>query len=206
MHALINKALQSYITACHGFDVWQTVALRARVPSDPLDIMLQMRPGQTLDILQAMTDVLGQDRSVMLEDLGTFLAAHPDCENLRRLLRFGGQNFMDFLLSLPDMPARVRLAVPDMPMTRLRISQKPRPVSMQAHLELICSTCVPGWAHVLLGLVRAMADDYGALALLDLVHADHDHHVISIKVIEAGFATPRQFHLRKPNSTAQAAQ
>lgn len=206
MHALINKALQSYVSACHGQQAWKQVAVCAGVPSDPLDIMLQHPADQTDVILRAMENVLNRDRVALLEDLGTFLASNPICENLRRLLRFGGQNFMEFSLSLPDMPARVRLAVPDMPMPRLRIERVANPVDVQAHLRLICYAADPSWGHVLLGLIRAMADDYGALALFKHTTKDAQCSLIDIEIVESGFATPRQFNLRKPLFTSQAAQ
>jgi hypothetical protein len=54
---------------------------------------------------------------------------------------------------------------------------------------------VQGGGHVMLGLLRAMADDYGALVLLDHQGMTEGAEVISIHILEQSFAEGRRFEL-----------
>ncbi len=58
---------------------------------------------------------------MLLEDLGTYLVSHPNVQGLRRLLRFGGAGFIDFLHSLDELHDRARLAVPDLDLPQLEL-------------------------------------------------------------------------------------
>ncbi len=55
----------------------------------------------------------------------------------------------------------------------------------------------PGFTPVFAGILRAMADDYGAFALVDLA-GPAAPGVIHIDLLEAAFAEGRSFHLGRP--------
>jgi hypothetical protein len=46
----------------------------------------------------------------------------PGLEPLRRLLRFGGGTFEEFLVSLEELPDRARLAMPELEMPEITLS------------------------------------------------------------------------------------
>ncbi len=119
--------------------------------------------------------------------------SHPSLERLRRLLRFGGVTFVDFLHSLDDLDGRCRLALPELclPLLRLREVEPGRFV-------LRCETGLPGAGHVIVGLLRAMADDYGALVLLEHLGTDEMGETVSIHLLETQFAAGRRFDLAAP--------
>ncbi len=61
---------------------------------------------------------------------------------------------------------------------------------------MTCSHAVPGFGYVMLGILRAMADDYGALVVLE--HQgwqDAGEEVIQVHLLEAAFAQGRSFDL-----------
>ena len=126
----------------------------------------------------------------MLEDLGTYLVSHPSVEALRRLLRFGGLDFVDFLHSLEDLPGRARLAVRDLALPRMELD-----VLGERRFELRCIDAPEGFGHVLVGLMRAMADDYGALAVLEHLGRKGRVERIGIDVTMSGFSPGRAFNL-----------
>ncbi len=74
------------------------------------------------------------------------------------MLRFGGVTFVDFLHSLEDLPDRGRLALPDLDLPELHITDHG-----PDFFTLKCRAELTGAGHVMVGLLRAMADDYGAL-------------------------------------------
>ena len=63
------------------------------------------------------------------------------------------------------------------------------------HFSLICASPIDGYGHVMMGILRTMADVYGALALLDHHGGDTGTEVISISLIETEFAEGRVFDL-----------
>ena len=76
--------------------------------------MLSYDDQLTYDVIDALCVELDRPRLDLLEDLGTFLVSHPRMERLRRLMRFSGETYLEFLLSLDDLPDRVRLAAMNM--------------------------------------------------------------------------------------------
>jgi hypothetical protein len=52
-----------------------------------------------------------------------------------------------------------------------------------------------GFGAVMLGVLRTMADDYGALVLLDLRPIAPGHDIIDISLVETAFAEGRSFTL-----------
>ncbi len=133
---------------------------------------------------------MNRPRDDVMEDIGTYLVSHPNVEALRRLLRFGGVTFIEFLHSLDDLPDRARLAVADLNLPRIELHDHG-----PSRFSLICKSPVAGYGHVMMGILRAMADDYGALALLDYQGRDKRVETISISLIETEFAKGRVFDL-----------
>ncbi len=83
---------------------------------------------------------------------------NPRHQALRRLLRFGGSSFVEFLQSLEELPDRARLALQEVAFPRIDVAE-----IGPAHYRLHFDCQVPAIFPVALGAVRAMADDYGAL-------------------------------------------
>ena len=168
MHGLINKAIQSFITDSFGEAVWQRVSAQSGVAQDlgpdGFEAMQQYDDRITDSMLAVAARLLERTRCSLLEDLGTYLVCNPRLASLRRLLRFGGVSFTDFLYSLEDLPGRTRLAVPELALPEIDTEEQG-----EGRFLLICRACPPGFGHVLMGILRALADDYGALAVIDHV-------------------------------------
>lgn len=194
MHGLINRAIQSFLADTYGPDVWAVIAREAQVPVGGFEAMLSYDAGITGAMLIAAESVLDRPREGILEDLGTYLVSHPNREGLRRLLRFGGMNFLDFLHSLEDLPDRARLALPDLDLPDLMLTD-----AGGDRFMMTCHSQIPGAGHIALGLLRAMADDYGALVLLDHLGTGTDGEVVAIHLLERRFAEGRRFNLAAEN-------
>ncbi|MEP4702397.1 MAG: heme NO-binding domain-containing protein, partial [Parasphingorhabdus sp.] len=144
----------------------------------------------TVDLITALMSEFDRPLPDVLEDMGTFLVSHPQMEPLRRLLRFGGENYVDFLHSLDDLPDRTRLAVSDLHLPEMELVD-----NSVASYTLICQPGLPGFGFVMMGILRAMADDYGALVMLDHDGVRGATEYISITLIETAFAAGRVFDL-----------
>ncbi len=190
MHGLINRSIQCFLRDTYGADLWSDVAMRAGLGFDGFESMLSYDADLTDVVLAAACALLDKPRDVLLEDLGTYLVSHPNVEALRRLLRFGGTTFEEFLHSLDELHDRARLAVPELEMPRLELRDH-----ATAAYTLIVSHRHPGFGHVMVGVLRAMADDYGALALLEWQGRRDEAETIGIELLVAGFAEGRHFEL-----------
>lgn len=198
MQGLVNRAIQCFVTDMHGDDAWVAVARTAGLDGSEFEAMLSHDPAMTRRVLDATARVLSRPEVELLEDIGTYLMSHPNVGALRRLLRFGGEGFVDFLNSLDDLRDRTRLAVSDLELPELELHDH-----AADRFSLHCLTGTPyrqdtvmiGFGHVMLGVLRAMADDYGALVVLDHSGSQAGREVIEITLIERAFSAGRKFEL-----------
>ena len=190
MHGLINRSIQSFVHNSYGEQVWSDVVARAALEFDTFEALLVYDNAVTPRVLDAASAVLGRPRPELMEDIGTFVVSHPEFEAVRRLLRFGGVDFEEFLHSLDDLPDRARLAVPDLRLPSLELREHAK-----GQFNLICDAPVEGFGHVMIGILRVMADDYGALVLMDHNGAGVGVEILSITLVEADFAEGRHFDL-----------
>lgn len=192
MHGLINRAIQCFLRDTYGAGAWSAVAQAAGLGFDSFETMLSYDAGLTDAVLDAASDVLGKPRDTVLEDLGTYLVTHDTTQAVRRLLRFGGVSFADFLHSLEDLPGRARLALPDIDLPLLHLQDhSPR------DFTLICRAPLAGTGHVVVGLLRAMADDYGVLSVVEHRGSGPMGEILSITLAETAFAAGRRFPLAR---------
>ncbi len=190
MHGLINRSIQSYVCDSYGKDRWAQAARAAGLDFTEFEAMLSYDDVLTPRILDAVAKVLDRPREEVMEDIGTYLVSCPGFEAVRRLLRFGGVNFEDFLHSLDDLPDRARLAVSDLELPRIELREH-----AEGQFSLICHASVAGYAHVMMGILRVMADDYGALALLEPAGSGKGVETLAITLVAAEFSEGRAFQL-----------
>lgn len=190
MHGMINRAFQGFLVDTYGHDLWAEVCSIADLRFDGFEAMLRYEDSLTLDCFQAATGLLHQNPNALLEDLGTFLVTHKPYDPLRRLLRFGGASFTEFLLSLDELAERGRMAMPDIEMPEITVRQE-----AEATFLLTAQWLLPGVGPILLGALRAMADDYGALVLLELAGYDGTAECVRIVVHDTNHAEGRSFVL-----------
>lgn len=190
MHGLTNRAIECFIRDLYGDLTWGDVAHRAGLDFESFEAMLRYEDALTERVLTAAVAHLGKPREALLEDVGTYLVSHPSTEAVRRLLRFGGVTFPDFLGSLEDLPGRARLAVSDLDLPQLELVEH-----SEGAATLYCRAGTDGFGWVLVGILRALADDYGALVFLDHLGGGDGVETISIQVHEASFAEGRSFAL-----------
>lgn len=196
MHGLINRAIQSFLTETHGRALWGDVLHRAAigqiVDGDGFETMRHYDDAVTWAVLDAAIDLLKLPRDTVLEDLGTFLVSHEGLGAVRRLLRFGGVTFTDFLHSLEDLQGRSHLAVHDLGLPDLWLE-----AASDGRFQIACRGCSDGFGHVVVGMLRALADDYGALAVLHHRgrQVDTGTETIEIELYDPTYTSGKHFDL-----------
>lgn len=190
MHGLFNLALERYLRQTFGGDCWHRIAGQASLPFQSFEPLEIYDLAMTVAVIDAASIVLNRGPDAILEDLGNFLVHGPHGERLRRLLRFGGVGFRDFLHSLEELPARAQLVLPDLRLPDLVLQEMG-----EAEFTLAIGAPFDGAAYVMMGLLRAMADDYGALALLEMRPKGAEGEIIHVHLLDEGYAVGRHFEL-----------
>ncbi len=190
MHGLIFRTLEAFVSDVFGADCWARAVGLSDLPVTSFEAMLQYDAGYFPKLLAACAEVLDRPESVILEDLGAYLITHQNHASVRRLMRFGGETFSELLHSLDDLPGRTRLAVSGLDLPQVHVRE---PTSQSFIID--CRGEPAGFGHALVGLLRAMADDYGTLAVLDHRGIRNGSEVIEVIVVETAFGADRGFSL-----------
>lgn len=196
MHELITRSIECFIRDTYNEPFWMSCLGACGLSGESTDTLYRANARDTIAIVEAAAHALGKQPEYLLEDLGTYLVSHRNCQRLRRLLRFSGETFEDFLHSLDDLPGRARLAVGDLILPSLELWEE-----AQGQYRLDVGTNLAGFESVLLGALRAMADDYGALVLIEIDEAiDRDQTSaqstrIFISLLDGAFAEGKDFDL-----------
>jgi hypothetical protein len=190
MHGLILRTVQRFVTDLYGSSRWQAVIKKADLDFDNFESMLEYSESEAKSLLKGLEASFEQPLEELFEDLGTYLISHPSNETVRRLLRFSGVNFEDFLFAIDDLPGRVRLAIPDLDLPHLDLR-----AYASGTFSLSIYSAMPGFGHALVGLMRTMADDYGALVMVEYTGSNQGCETLEIKLLESTFADGRSFDL-----------
>lgn len=160
MHGLMITAVRRFVLTAYGKGVWGRLCAEVGVSADRFQPIFPCEPAVLERMMKGLEAELKAPRSVIMDDLGTSVVT--EWQAVRRLLRFGGDTFMDFLYSLEDLPDRARLAMPELTVPDLSLQDAPG-----TGLELAITAPVKDLGFALSGLLRAMADDYGTLVTID---------------------------------------
>jgi hypothetical protein len=190
MHGLTNRAIQCFVIDTYGSEGCAECARVADIGFSDFESMLIYDNDLTNQILDTASAALNRPRFELMEDLATYLVSHPNTESLLRLLRFSGDTLIEFLYSLDEFPDRARLAVSDFDLPELDLRDQ-----TATQYSLICRSPIAGTGQVFIGILSAMADDYGTLVILEHLGASEGIETISISLLACEFSTGRRFNL-----------
>jgi hypothetical protein len=189
MLGLVNRAIEGFLTDTYGYETAQAILAKAGAPREGFEPMRHYDERTTVRVLKVAASHLERPVHSILEDIGTYLVWHPNVPAVRRLLRFCGASFEEFVETLDDLPARAAVALPDLHLPRVRTeSSGPGAYALRFEGSF-------GAAGFLCGVLRAMADDFGALVTIDVDRSDRRAEVLSITVHDANFSEGRDFQL-----------
>lgn len=124
MSGFILRALQGYFLA--NFDPDARARIIAATGASPAgsEPLMPYRIEVLRNVLHHCALELERPVPVILEDLGTWVIAAGYNGAARRLLRFCGADFPDFLCSPGELPDRARLALPDLSWPGLSLEER----------------------------------------------------------------------------------
>ena len=195
MLGIVNRAFECFLSDTYGA-AWKDIAQALDLGSPSFEALLSYEDEITWRLISEAEARIGKPRDELLEDLGIYLVSHPRYAPLRRLLRFAGVTFEDFLLSVGELPDRSRLALPDLHLPPIRVH-----ATGADSFEIWCGPGLPGFSQVLAGCLRAMADDYGALVTLASVPGGECGAArIDVMLHTARHSNGRSFRLAAPSA------
>ncbi len=197
MHGLINRSLESFLSDTYGAPLWRDVAEGAGLAFEHFESMFEYEDWMTYVVIETAAERLNKSPDTILEDMGTYLVSSPNVKSLRRLLRFGGDSFVDFLHSLDDLYDRAKLAVPELELPMFKLLGD----DTDGSFRVVCTGPHFGFGRAMLGVLRAMADDYGALVFMEYHGAGDGFEEISITLVQSSFADGRDFSLASPDAS-----
>ncbi len=190
MHGLINRSFEGFLRGTYGDEFWAKLVAELNFGFTSFEPMFLYEPELTRKMVDHAARELGKPKETLLEDFGTFLIVNTRSDRVRRLLRFGGGTFTEFLHSLEDLPGRARLAVPEIDMPDIELEEL-----TEGRYALFVTHPEPGFGYVILGTLRALADDYGALVFLDHQGRTGVTEQISVHLLDSKHAEGRHFDL-----------
>ncbi len=160
MNGLINRSFELFVRESYGERVWERLARQARVDSRGF-LLLQNSPDSvTLLLLAEASKILRKPADELVEDLGGWLTRR---EPIRRLLRFSGRDFPEFIEAVSEFPDRALMLISNLEIPRIKVTTHSRSLYQ---VEIDSDTGI--LTMMLAGVLRGMADDYGALAVIQI--------------------------------------
>lgn len=190
MHGLIFRSFETFVINVYGAELWTRAMDRLDPGFDSFEPLFHYEAALALQLKEVCAEALDKPVDMLLEDFGTYLVADAQSERVRRLLRFGGVDYEDFLRSLEDLPGRARLAVSDLDLPEIELIEEG-----EGRYDVFTSAQEGWFGHVLTGVLRALADDYGALVFIEHMGREVGREKISVQLLEAAFAQGRAFDL-----------
>ena len=158
MHGLVNRAIEEFARVTYGDAVWAGTASATGVDPRGFELMGDYDATITACLLANLALRLGRSSEELSEDLGAWVAQLP---SVRRLLRFAGSDFAAFMMTLEELRGRGRLVAAELDLP-------PLAVTATRQGWQVVSDCDVLWLHGVAGMLHAMADDYGVLAVVEV--------------------------------------
>lgn len=189
MHGLFNKAFQAFIESVYGRQCWIEIIDRSGTNTPDFEPMMTYDFAVSEAVISACEHRLKRPREAILEDLGSYLVSNPEIDIVRRLLRFSGATYTDFIHALDELPGRARMALDDIVLPHIYVTE-----ITDGFFAIKSAHSIPWANNIIAGVLRGMADDYGALATVEIVQNEGEAQV-EVLIHDANFAVGKAFDM-----------
>ncbi|RCW84781.1 heme NO-binding domain-containing protein [Paracoccus lutimaris] len=191
MHGLVNRSFELFLRDCYGDRIWERVARQSKVDPRGFFLLQSSSDSITKTLIAEASGILRKPGGELVEDLGGWLTRR---EPIRRLLRFSGRDFSEFVESVGEFPSRATMIIQSLKTPRIAVTMLTKQryeVSIESDAEV--------WPMLLAGILRGMADDYGALAVITVLNRK-----LRVDVAMTEFSAMRPFELVPHTETGVA--
>jgi hypothetical protein len=178
MYGLINKAVQDLVTTRFGEAAWKDICARADVSEPSFVTMVKYPDEVTYRLVGAASEKLGVPAEAILEEFGEWWTVFSAEQGFGHLLRFAGDNIVDFLQNLDNMHTRIAVTFTELRPPSFWCSE-----ITEEGLRLHYRSERPGLAPVVIGMVKGLGKRFGQPLTVRLDRPrgdrlDHDQFVI----------------------------
>lgn len=188
MQGLINRSFELFLRDCYGDRIWERVARQSKVDPRGFFLLQGTLDHITVTLIAEASKILRKPEGELVEDLGGWLTRR---ESIRRLLRFSGRDFSEFVESLGESPRRALMVMQTLKIPKITVTM----LEAQSY-EVFVDGDSDIWPMLLAGVLRGMADDYGALAVITI-----QNRVLRVDVAMTEFSLMRPFDLVPQQAT-----
>ncbi|WP_297573697.1 heme NO-binding domain-containing protein [uncultured Deefgea sp.] len=151
MYGIVNKALEEMVCSQYGPQIWENILRQADL-NDEIFLSHNCYPDEiTYRLVGATCAITGREAAPLLEDFGRHWVLETGRRSYGGLLEAGGRNLSDFLLSLPNFHARVRLIYPQLNPPEFNCE-----VIGPGQIKVRYFSTRPGLAHFVIGLLDGL--------------------------------------------------
>jgi len=159
MYGLVNKALQDFITSQFGVAKWEVIRTKAGVKETFFAGMETYPDEITYKLASSASEVLGISLNDVLEGFGEYWVIYTAQEGYGDMLKMCGDSFIEFLMGLDALHARIQLSFPKLKPPSLKCSD-----ITEHTLHLHYYSDRPGLAPMVVGLVRGLGKRFSLVA------------------------------------------
>ena len=180
MLGLINQPLVEFVRELHGEAAVRDLRRSVEGGQDRFEIFLEYPSSTTEVLLNFVAKLRGLDRDFVLDDLGTFAMTKLWGSALRDLALNSGADFEDFLRNLPHFLKAISFLDERWAAKNVHVRYRP-----DCQFDIICEGASAHLAPLFQGMLRAIADEFEALVLIERF-SQNDAALVSIKVFDEG--------------------
>ena len=151
MLGLTVTALQHFTLDTYGHEAWRHAVKAVLGDFQKFEALLVYDDDVVFALIKELAESNNRIRKDLEENIGNYLVSSKNMKSLRRLLRFGGATFEDFVMSLNDLNERVDLALSELNLPTVQSRQQD-----DGSYLLRVEDQWSGFENVIVGILRAL--------------------------------------------------
>ena len=179
MYGMVNRAIEDLVVSSAGEQAWKQIKEDAGLDLDSFQDSSQYNDAITFKLVEAASAYLQQTPESILHAFGRHWILYTGREGWASVFDLGGENMVDFINGLDSMHARVQIALPNAEMPHFNVIEK------DDYLELVYRSQRTGLAHMVLGLLDGLAEQFNESWNIEHVKmkSEHGHDVFHLRKI-----------------------
>ncbi len=155
MYGLVNQAIQGLVIDNFGEDNWKAIKQKANVTEDSFLSNEIYDDSITFNLAVSASEVLNIPLADVLKTFGKYWIIKVGNEKYGPLMKSGGDNFIDFIVNLPNFHSRVMLIYSDIKPPEFIVEKV-----TDSQLKLHYYSTRQGLTDFMFGLIQGLGELY----------------------------------------------
>jgi len=181
MYGLVNQAIQGLVVDNFGDDNWKAIKQKANVTEDSFLSNEIYDDSITFNLAVSASEVLDIPLADVLKTFGKYWIIKVGNEKYGPLMKSGGDNFIDFIVNLPNFHSRVMLIYSDIKPPEFIVEKV-----TDSQLKLHYYSTRQGLTDFMFGLIQGLGELYQTAIEINLI-ADRrngdEHDIFEIDIL-----------------------